>query len=103
VLPALRRMQGCERLFRRTVSARATHAIKVSAGRTEFTRVSLSRDEDGFRATSTGPQSSGALLSMARADGLLVVPAASGELAQGERAVVQLLDGGFQNEPGFEG
>ena len=55
-------------------------------------------------ARSTGSQSSGALLSMALADGLLVVPATSSGLAAGEMAMVQLLDGTvFQSEPGFEG
>ena len=42
------------------------------------------------------------LLSMARADGLLVVPAGSAGLAAGEQVTVQLLDGTtFQGEAGF--
>ena len=54
--------------------------------------------------SSTGTQSSGALLSMALADALLIVPSTSSGLAAGESAVVQLLDGAeFQCDPGFEG
>jgi hypothetical protein len=41
---------------------------------------------------------------MALADGLLVVPGATSGLAEGEMAMVQLLDGtAFQTGPGFEG
>lgn len=103
VIPALRRMMGHPRLYRRTVTARIAHAVKMRPGRTEFIRVVLSRDEDGsYVATSTGTQSSGVSLSMAKADGLLVVPAESTGLAADEQVTVQLLDGTvFQDEAGF--
>jgi molybdopterin molybdotransferase len=105
VIPALRRMMGHPRRFRRTVEARLAHPVKIRPGRTEFIRVVLTRDESGaYVASSTGSQSSGALLSMALADGLLVVPAASSGFGEGELATVQLLDGTiFQDDPGFEG
>ncbi|MBK7563636.1 MAG: molybdopterin molybdotransferase MoeA [Propionivibrio sp.] len=109
VLPALRRMMGHSHLFRRTIKARLTHPVKIRPGRTEFIRVVLERNESSrlpgsYVASSTGTQSSGALLSMALADGLLVVPSTSSGLAAGESAVIQLLDGAvFQDEPGFEG
>ena len=104
VLPALRRMTGSARLFRRTLRAKLAHPVSIRPGRTEFVRVVLSRDDAGeFVATSTGTQSSGALISMAQADGLLIVPATSSGIAEGEWATVQLLDGTtYQNEPGFE-
>lgn len=102
VLPALRAIMGHSRVQRRTITARLTHAIKQKPGRTEFVRVTLSRDEQGYLATSTGTQSSGALLSMARADGLLVVPSDSTGLADGETVVVQLLDGAsYQDGTGY--
>jgi len=105
VLPALRRMMGHPRLFRRTLQARLAHPVKIRPGRTEFVRVVLSLDASGhYVASSTGNQSSGALLSMALADGLLVVPGATSGLAEGDIAMVQLLDGSaFQTDPGFEG
>ena len=104
VLPALRKTMGHQRLFRRTVEARLAHAVRIRPGRTEFVRVALERDSNGYVARSTGTQSSGALLSMALADGLLVVPATCEGFAEGDRATVQLLDGTtFQNEPGFSG
>ena len=103
VAPALRRMMGNPRLYRRTVTARLAHPVKMRPGRTEFIRVQLSSDEAGYLASSTGTQSSGALLSMARADGLLVMPADSTGMAAGDKVTVQLLDGTvFQNEMGFK-
>lgn len=105
VLPALRQMMGHPRLFRRTVEARLAHPVRTTPGRTEFVRVTLSGDAaGGYLASSTGTQSSGVLLSMAVADGLLVVPATCDGLAEGDVATVQLLDGTtFQDEAGFDG
>ena len=103
VAPALRRMMGHARLFRRTIAARLTHDLKHQPGRTEFVRVTLAKDAGGYAATSTGAQGSGMLLSMARADGLMVVPAESNGLAAGEQVTVQLLDGTvFQDDAGFK-
>lgn len=99
---ALRSMMGHGRQYRRTVTARIGHPLKMRPGRTEFVRVVLNRDEYGYVAISTGTQSSGALLSMAKADGLLVVPSDSTGLAANETVTVQLLDGtAFQDKPGF--
>jgi molybdopterin molybdotransferase len=102
VAPALRNMMGCSRLYRRTVQARLTQPLKHRAGNLEFVRVTLNRDADGYLATPTGSQSSGVLLSMARADALLVVPNESTGLAAGDTATVQLLDGtAFQEHNGI--
>jgi len=103
VLPALRRMMGCSRLHRRTVSVRLTHDVKHKHSRTEFVRVTLHSEDGGYTATSTGAQGSGILPSMAKADGLLVVPASSQGLVAGEAVKVQLLDGtAFQDSMDFK-
>ena len=103
VAPALRRMMGHARLYRRTIAARLTHNLKHQPGRTEFVRVTLAKEESGYAATSTGAQGSGMLLSMARADGLMVVPAESTGLVAGAQVVVQLLDGtAFQDGADFK-
>lgn len=102
VAPALRRMMGCARLNRRTIAAQLTHNLKHQPGRTEFVRVTLAKEQGGYAATSTGTQGSGVLLSMAQADGLLVIPAGSKGMSAGEQVTVQLLDGTvFQDEAGF--
>ena len=93
VVPALRRMMGHARTHRRTIEARLTHNVKHQPGRTEFIRVLLAKEEGGYAATSTGAQGSGMLLSMARADGLAVLPAECNGLAAGSMVTVQLLDG----------
>lgn len=93
VAPALRTMMGNARPFRRTVSAKLAHPIRMRPGRTEFIRVQLQQGETGLLAAATGTQSSGVLLSMARADGLLVAPSDCTGLAAGAEVCVQLLDG----------
>jgi molybdopterin molybdotransferase len=103
VAPALRNMLGHARLYRRTVQARLTQPLKHRPGNLEFVRVTLSRDTHGYLATPTGSQSSGVLLSMARADALLVVPSESAGLAAGDAALVQLMDGTtFQEHNGIQ-
>ncbi len=101
VLPALRRMMGCRRIYRRTIDARLTHDVKHKHSRTEFVRVMLDKDENGYTATSAGAQGSGILVSMSRAEGLMIVPAASKGLMAGDSVTVQLLDGAeYQGDVG---
>ncbi len=103
VLPALRRMTGHTRIYRRTIAARLTHDVKHKHDRTEFVRVMLGREEGGYAATSTGAQGSGILASMSRAEGLMVVPAQSRGMTAGDKVTVQLLDGtAYQSEAGGE-
>lgn len=103
VAPALRRMMGHSRICRRTIEARLTHNVKHQPGRTEFIRVMLAKEQGGYAAISTGAQGSGMLLSMARADGLAVLPAECNGLAAGSLVTVQLLDGTvFQDDAGFK-
>jgi molybdopterin molybdotransferase len=104
VVPALRRMMGHARVYRRTIVARLTHNVKHQPGRAEFIRVMLAKVAGGYAATSTGAQGSGMLLSMARADGLAVVPDDSRGLAAGDLVTVQLLDGTvFQDDADLGG
>ena len=103
VAPALRSMMGHPRIYRRTIAARLAHAIKHRPGRTDLIRVVLKHEAHGYMAEATGSQSSGVLLSMAHADGLLHVPSDSNDLAAGSEVCVQLLDGtDFQERSGLE-
>ncbi len=103
VLPALRRMMGHTRIYRRTITARLTHEVKHKHSRTEFVRVMLAREEGSYAVTSTGAQGSGILASMSKAEGLMVVPAESKGMAAGSSVTVQLLDGmAYQHEAGGE-
>src|SRR3989338_5776923 len=103
VAPALRRMMGHARTYRRTIEARMTHNVKHQPGRTEFIRVLLVKEPGGYAASSTGAQGSGMLLSMAKADGLAVLPAECNGLTAGSTGTGQLLDGTvFQDDAGFK-
>jgi molybdopterin molybdotransferase len=62
-----------------------------SDGRRSYLRVTLSREADRLVARSTGTQSSGALLSMVLADGLLVIPEGVTHVAAGDILPVRLL------------
>ncbi|MDR2880468.1 MAG: molybdopterin molybdotransferase MoeA [Azoarcus sp.] len=93
VLPALRRLMGHRRLFRRTIPALLGQAVKSRQGRTEFIRATLSRDESGvYVVTPTASQSSGDVLSMTQADVLLVAPSELSELSTGKTVQVQIQE-----------
>jgi len=103
VAPACRSMMGHQQLFRRTITARLKHDIKDRTGRAHFVRVTLSRDDHGYVATSTGAQGSGVLLSMAMADGFMLIPAESEGFKACDQVTVQLLQGmEFQSKADLE-
>ena len=85
VRPMLRRMLGHTRLFRVPIRVTLAEPVRIGAPRTHFLRAVLSTGEEGERvARLTGPQGSGILTSMSRANALLVVPHDRGEVAAGE-------------------
>ena len=91
VRPAIRKLQGAseERIYIRAVSK---DRIKNKDGRRVFARVKLRREGERISAYLTGPQGSGILTSMMRADGLLIVPEDVEEVKEGDEVLVQLLD-----------
>jgi molybdopterin molybdotransferase len=75
VRPVLRRMLGHTRLFRRPVPVILEERVTIGAKLTHFLRAIVStRDDGSITARLTGPQGSGILTSMSRANALLVVP-----------------------------
>lgn len=89
VRPALLRLLGMDATVS-VVHARTAEAMK-SDGRRSFIRVKLARRDGELYASSTGTQSSGALMSMVLADGLLIIPEDVREIAAGEALPVRLL------------
>jgi len=75
VRPVLRRMLGHTRLFRRPVPVVLEERVTIGARLTHFLRAIVSTG-NGVLVTArlTGPQGSGILTSMSRANALLVVP-----------------------------
>ncbi|MGD2135829.1 MAG: molybdopterin molybdotransferase MoeA [Gemmatimonadales bacterium] len=102
VRPALRVLGGHTLPFRRTVPVQLGAVVETPGQLTHFVRVRLTVDRDGLVAHPTGPQSSGILTSMARADALLIVPEERERAEAGEtlRAIV-LEDGIHVKEPPF--
>jgi molybdopterin molybdotransferase len=89
VQPALLKMAG--RPHRPTVIEALTAHDFTSDGRESYLRVRLHRAGDQWYATETGTQSSGALMSLVRADGLLIVPAGVTHVPRDTTMRVQLL------------
>ena len=104
VKPALRRMLGRTALHSPVVTAKLGAAVKTTTGLTQFMRVRLHDEGGTLVATLTGPQGSGVLSSIARADGLMVVPEDMGDVAAGsDVSVVRLLaTDSAQMEMGFQ-
>ncbi len=93
VRPALRRMAGHARLERRRRLAELAEDVRGEARLTHFFRVRLAERQEAVPlARLTGPQGSGILSSVARADGLLILPEGVETLPAGSRAGVIPLD-----------
>jgi len=95
VRPWLRASLGDRTPFLPVVDAVAAEDFHDRPGRARFLRVALAWEEGGLVARSTGTQSSGAVVSMARADGLLIVPHDQQAPLAGALVRVQLLHSRF--------
>jgi molybdopterin molybdotransferase len=82
--PLLRMQSGDTRPFRAAFDVRTRDAINIAAPLTHFFRAIVEWQHDGAWARLTGPQGSGLLTSMARANALLIVPPERPNIAAGE-------------------
>ena len=104
VRPAIRRMQGHVLVHRRTVRAVSDDPLHTPGRLTHFLRAALRQTPEGWRARLTGPQGSGILTSMARANALLIVPEEVEELPAGATLDALLLEDGMMTaEPPVRG
>lgn len=86
VRPVIRRMLGHGRLFTRPVPVVLEEAVSIGARLTHFLRAVMRVRPDGvLTARLTGPQGSGILTSMARANALLIVPEDRARAEPGEQ------------------
>jgi len=93
VAPALRALQGRRHPHNAVERVITAEPIPTRAGLAHFLRVRLERHAGGLRsARLTGPQGSGILTSVARADALLIVPEDLNGLAAGVEADALPLD-----------
>src|SRR5438045_8595501 len=97
-------MMGQKLPYRESVPVRAAEPISLKPKLQHFLRgvVTRRREGEGLEARLTGPQGSGILTSMVRANALLIIP--EGQLETPAGAVVQALmfdDPLHQDRPGF--
>jgi len=88
VRPAIRRLQGHPLPFRRTVRVTVREPITLGPRLRHYLRAIVT----GSEARLTGPQGSGILTSMARANALLIVPADMSTVAVGTELDAIVLD-----------
>jgi molybdopterin molybdotransferase len=91
VRPAILKMMGRANLSRPEVSATLADDIAGPKDKTVFVRVAVSRGADGWSAMPTGGRGSNLISTVARANGLAVLPPGVGSLPAGERANVFLF------------
>ena len=103
VRPALLALQGRQDLYRPYLFAAAEEPVKGTRDRTEARRCRLLHRGRGWGFTTTGPQGSGILRSMALADGLALVPPAYPGAEAGAELLVMMLEGSAAERPPFPG
>lgn len=92
VRPALLKMAGHTRLVRPRLRATAAEPLTKPAGKVHFLRAIIENREGMLYARTTGPQGSGILKSLARANGLIILEREVTRVAAGETVIVELLD-----------
>jgi len=91
--PLLLKLQGRRRLRKPEIEATLLDEAKAYADRVRFLRAIVTQNPDGaWVARLTGPQGSGILSSMVRANALAVIPKQPGSLPAGTRVWMQMLD-----------
>jgi molybdopterin molybdotransferase len=102
VRPAIRKMCGHALPFRRSVPVRTAEPIRLKPKLQHFLRGIVRETPDGLEARLTGPQGSGILTSMIKANALLVIPEGQHETPPGTIAVaLRLDDDTWTNKPPF--
>ena len=90
--PAILKMMGKKVLGKPAIQAIIDDDIVNTDGRRLFVRVNVTRRGGQYYASVTGPQGSGILTSMVRANGLAVIPESSHAVKAGDTVEVQMLD-----------
>ncbi len=90
--PAILKMMGKEVLAKPAIQAIIEDDVVNSDGRRLFARVVVTKRGSQYYASLTGPQGSGILTSMAKANGLAIIPENSQGVKAGEKVEVQMLD-----------
>ncbi len=103
VRPAILARQGRPDVYRPWFHAVSAEPVRRTKDRTEARRCRLTHEGDAIRFTTTGPQGSGILSSMAGAEGLFFVPPEYPGSGIGTEMLVMLLGGTSTERPPFPG
>ena len=90
--PAILKMMGKKNLSKPSVWAILENSIENTDGRRIYARAIVRREDDRYFAQLTGPQGSGILTSMARANGLAIIPEDVKFMKDGSVVQVLMLD-----------
>ena len=91
VRPAILKMMGRRHLFRPEVTARLTDQVRGPRGKLQFARVEVRHEKDGWSATPTGSRGSNLISTVARANGLAMIPAGTEAAPAGSTVQVLLF------------
>jgi molybdopterin molybdotransferase len=91
IRPALMKMMARRNLYRPEVSARLDAAVSGPEGKAQFARVRVKRTRDGWVATPTGARGSNLIATVARANGLAVIPSGTATAEAGAEVRVMLF------------
>jgi molybdopterin molybdotransferase len=98
--PAIKTMLGRPDRFAPTVEARLRERIENRGQRRHYVRVRVERSSSGeFTVSSAGDQGAGMLTTLARANGLLVIPETLDVAEPGMRLTVQMIDWAMPSLP----
>jgi molybdopterin molybdotransferase len=89
VRPALFKLAGRRQIFPETWEAHAAEPMRKKTGRREYKRGILDFHDGAWRVRTTGPQGSGILSSMVAGNCLIVLDEERGDVAAGERVLVE--------------
>jgi molybdopterin molybdotransferase len=100
--PAIRKMMGHTLPYRESVPVRAAEPISLKPKLQHFLRGVVTGRGEALEARLTGPQGSGILTSMIRANALLIIPEGQQETPAGSTVQALILDDPrHQEQPGF--
>ncbi|MDI6792791.1 MAG: molybdopterin molybdotransferase MoeA [bacterium] len=92
VRPAMRKMAGRKWLKKPEIEAELCEEIKKKPDRRNYFRGIVDKKDGQYYARTTGPQGSGMLSSMVKANALLIIPEGVSYLKAGEKVKAQMLD-----------
>jgi molybdopterin molybdotransferase len=91
VRPAILKMMGRRHLGRPEVTATLTDEVRGPRGKLQFARVEVRREREGWVATPTGARGSNLLSTVARANGLAMIPQGTDVAPAGSKVKVMLF------------